>query len=168
MITNAEQRFMQQQGFPVEGPAVLIAHFRALRFQPLVVASLVLLAIILQSRVLFFLLAAVLAWSVALPQWNPFERLFDWLIGRARGLAPLGPAPGPRRFAQGMASAFMLCAGLALSLHRQVPAYVFEGFLVVALVALLAGKFCLGSYIYHVLHGRVRFANATCPWSHGG
>jgi hypothetical protein len=66
---------------------------------------------------------------------------------------------------QGMATAFMLVVGLALSFGWHATAYVFEGFLVVAFAALLGGKFCAGAYIYHVLRGRADFANATCPWS---
>jgi hypothetical protein len=43
-----------------------------------------------------------------------------------------------------------------------VAAWVFEAFLAVALIA---GRFCMGSYIFHILQGRRDFANSTCPWS---
>jgi hypothetical protein len=167
MATTAEQRFMQQQGFGQEEPGKLHAHFRALLLQPAIVGPTMVIAIILQSRVLFFLLAVVLVWNVAFPQLNPFERFYDWAIGRPKGQARLEPAPGPRRFAQGMAAIFMLAAGLALSFGWRTTAYVFEVFLVVAFTALLGGKFCLGAYIYHLLRGRADFAHATCPWSQG-
>jgi hypothetical protein len=36
---------------------------------------------------------------------------------------------------------------------------------VVALGALVLGRFCLGSYLYHVLRGETTFANRTLPWS---
>jgi hypothetical protein len=163
--TTAEERFMLQQGFPAGEPQQLRWHFRALLFQPSIVGPAMLIAIILQSRVLFFALAAVLAWNVIFPQWNPFERFYDWAIGRRRGSLKLEPAPGPRRFAQGTAAAFMLATGVALSFGWRTTAYVFEVFLVVAFTALLAGRFCLGAYIYQLLRGRAGFANATCPWS---
>lgn len=156
---------MQQQGFRQEEAGGLHAHVRALSFQPCIVGPTMVIAIILQSRGLFFLLTAVLAWNVTFPRWNPFERFYDWAIGRRRGQARLEPAPLPRRFAQGMAAAFMLVAGLALSFGWRTTAYVFEAFLVVAFTALLGGKFCLGAYVYHLLRGRTDFANATCPWS---
>ncbi len=167
MMTTAEQRFMRQQGFEQEEAGRLHAHFRSLLFQPSLVGPTMVIAIILQSRALFFVLAAILVWNVALPQWNPFERFYDWAIGRKKGQARLQSAPGPRRFAQGMAAAFMLAAGLALSFGWQTTAYVFEIFLVVAFTALLGGKFCLGAYLYHLLRGRADFAAATCPWSKG-
>ena len=165
MARSAEEKFMQQQGFTAEEPPRLVPHFRALRFQPSIVGPLMLLAVIFQLRVLFFALAAVLAWNAAFPQWNPFERFYDWVIGRRRGLPSLPPAPGPRRFAQGMAAFFMLAAGTAISLGWPITAYVFEAMLIVAFLALLGGKFCLGAYVYQVLRGQASLANATCPWS---
>ena len=165
MPSTAEERFMQQQGFAPEEPARLRWHSRALLFQPWIVGPSVLVAVLLQSRVLFFVLATVLAWNTVLPRLNPFERFYDWAIGRRRGLPKLEPAPAPRRFMQGMASALMLIAVLALSFGWRTTAYLFEGFVLLALAALLGGKFCLGAYIYHVLRGRADFAKATCPWS---
>ena len=166
MARTVEERFMQQQGFVGEAPVRLAPHFRALRFQPSIVGPLMLVAVVFQLRMVFFALAAVLAWNVAFPQWNPFERFYDRAIGRRHGLAALEPAPGPRRFAQAMAAAFMLASGIAIALGWRVTAYIFEAMLIVAFTALLGGKFCLGAYIYQVLHGRTSLANATCPWSH--
>jgi hypothetical protein len=64
-----------------------------------------------------------------------------------------------------MAAAFSLGAGLALLAGRAPLAWVLQAFLVVAFVALLFGKFCLGAYVYHLLRGRTTFANSTLPWA---
>lgn len=165
MARTLEEKFMQQQGFGAEEPARLNPHFRALLLQPAIVGPLMLVAVILRLRLLFFALAAVLLWNVLFPQWNPFERFYDAVIGRRRGLPPLAPAPAPRRFAQGMAAVFMIAAGVAISLGWRTTAYVFEAFLIVAFTALLGGKFCLGAYVCQVLRGKAALANATCPWS---
>jgi hypothetical protein len=159
------ERVIQQQGSAPEEPAILRWHFRALLFQPAIVGPSVVVATSLQARMLFFVLAALLAWNTVFPRWNPFERFYDWAVGRRRGLPRLEPAPVPRCFMQGMATAFMLVVGLALSLGWRTTAYVFEGFLIAAFAALRDGKFCAGAYIRRVLRGRVDFANATCPWS---
>ena len=37
----------------------------------------------------------------------------------------------------------------------------------VAFSLLLFGKFCLGAYVFHLLKGRVAFANSTLPWARG-
>jgi hypothetical protein len=46
----------------------------------------------------------------------------------------------------------------------QILAWIFESLLVVALSSLIFGKFCLGSYVYHLIKGKVAFANRTLPW----
>ena len=86
-------------------------------------------------------------------------------IERPRGRPLLTQAPGPRRFAQGMAATFMLAAALTLLQGWRTASYVFQGLLVVAFAALLFGKFCLGAYVYLLLKGNVALANGTCPWS---
>ena len=104
VVTN----FMKQQGFAEEPADACQMRFGALYFQPRIVFPMVLLATVLQSAVLFLLLAAVLAWNVAVPRLNPFERAYNrWIAGRRGGLV-LTPAPAPRRFAQAVAAVLML------------------------------------------------------------
>jgi hypothetical protein len=158
------RNFMKQQGFVEEPDNVCDMHFSGLYFQPRIVGLLVVVAILLSSAKLFFVLSAVLWWSVALPKWNPFEALYNRALALPRRRPPLSPAPPARRFAQGMAAAFMLVAGLALLQGWMMTARVLEAFLVMALAALLFGKFCLGAYIFQLLRGRVAFANSTLPW----
>jgi hypothetical protein len=165
MISPTIRNFMKQQGFAEEADSICDMHFSGLYFQPRIMGSLVVLAIILQNPIFFFVLSAVLCWNVAFPKWNPFETFYNRVIAIPRGKPTLSPAPPPRAFAQGMAAAFMLFAGLALLSGWMIAAYVLEAFLVIAFAALLFGKFCLGAYIYHLLRGKVAFANATLPWA---
>lgn len=157
---------MRQQGFVDEADPICDMHFSGLYFQPGIMALLVVAAILLQSPIFFFVLSAVLWWNVAIRKWNPFEVFYNRVVAAPRGKPRLTPAPAPRAFAQGMAASFLLLAGLSLLLGWTVAAYVLEAFLVVAFAALLFGKFCLGAYVYHLLRGRVAFANATLPWAH--
>ncbi len=163
---------MKQQGFAEEPPDACNMHFTGLYFQPRIVGSLVVAGIILHasnltlfSSVLFFALSALLWWNVLLPALNPFEQIYNRAIAAPRGNTTLEPAPGPRRFAQGMAAAFMLVAGVALLQGWTITAWIFEAFLVAAFSALLFGRFCLGAYIYHLLRGEFSFANSTLPWA---
>lgn len=164
MSSPAVRNFMMQQGFREEADSACDMHFSGLYFQPRIVGPLVLVAIVLRSPVLFLALSAVIWWN-ALTKWNPFELFYNRVIARPRGRLALGPAPPARRFAQGMAAAFMLIAGVALLAGWLVTAWIFEAFLVAAFAALLFGKFCLGAYVYHVLRGQSSFANATLPWA---
>src|SRR6266852_3007922 len=161
MSSQVVKNFMKQQGFAEEADSSCDMHFAGLYFQPRIVAPLVVLAIVLQSQVFFFALSAVLWWNVIFPKWNPFEIFYNRMFAAPKGRPTLSPAPAGRTFAQGMAAAFMLFAGLALMAGWMVAAYVLEAFLVIAFAALLFGKFCMGAYVYHLLRGRGAFANST-------
>lgn len=166
MAAIAKVHFVRQQGFPEAGGPSCPAHFSALMFQPRVVGVIVLVALLSQSWALFLALAAVLFWNVAVPTRNPFDLFYNRYMAEPEGLPRLDTAPAPRRFAQGMAGTFMSAIGLCLLAGWQTAAFVIEGMLVVALAALVLGRFCLGSYIYHLIRGRVAFANQTLPWAH--
>ena len=140
-------------------------HFSGLSFQPWIVGPSVVAAILLRSPSLFLALSVVLSWSAFLPRWNPFELFCNSVVAARRGKPQLAPAPPARRFAQGMAAEFMLFAALALLAGWTMAAWILEAFLVIAVSALTFVKFCLGAYVYHLLRGKVRFANATLPWA---
>jgi len=161
VVTN----FMRQQGFPDEPPDACNMRFEGLYFQPRLVFPLVLVGMLFQSGPFFLLLSAILWWNALVPAANPFEAIYNRFVAPRRGTGLLTPAPMPRRFAQGMAAAFLLGAGVALLAGRSLVSWVLQGFLVVAFSALLFGKFCLGAYVYHLLKGRVAFANSTLPWA---
>lgn len=166
MISPVVRNFMKQQGFVEEADSVCDMHFSGLYFQPRIMAPLVVVAILLQNPAFFFALSAVLWWNVVFRKWNPFEIFYNRVIAAPRGKPLLSPAPAPRAFAQGMAASFLLLTGLSLLSGWMVAAYIPEAFVVVAFAALLFGKFCLGAYVYHLLRGRVAFANSTLPWAH--
>jgi len=163
---DPERNFILQQGLEDPGPQGSHRRFEALLFQPRLIGLTVLVGITLQSSAIFLGLWAVLWWSALLPQLNPFDALYNLTLGTRPGALRLGPAPAPRRFAQGMAGTFALAIGVMLQLEWFITAYVLGGFLGAAIVALVFGRFCLGSYIYHLLRGEAEFAGKTLPWSH--
>src|SRR6266550_3071457 len=163
MARSAVRNFMKQQGLTQEPPDRAALRFKGLQFQPTIVGSMMLVAIVTQWPAIFLLVSALLWLNVLVPAANPFEQVYNRVVARRRGRPPLTPAPG--RFAQGMAAVFMLAAGLTLLQGWRTASYVFQGLLAVAFAALLLGKFCLGAYVYHLLKGNVALANGTCPWS---
>jgi hypothetical protein len=165
MSEIAKRQFVRQQGFGDASAASCAYQYSALMFQPRLLAGIVLLAVLLQSAPMFLVLAAILWWNVLAARHNPFDALYNRAIAAARHLAPLTPAPAPRRFAQGMAGTILGGAGLAILAGWPRLAWILEGLVVVALGALVLGRFCLGSYLYHVLRGETSFANRTLPWS---
>ncbi len=163
---DPERNFILQQGLEETETQDTHPRFESLLFQPRLIGLVVLIGIILQSPGVFLGLWAVLWWSALLPHLNPFDALYNLTLGARPGAIRLGPAPAPRRFAQGMAGTFALAIGVMLRLGWFVTAYVLEGFLGAAIVALIFGRFCLGSYLYHLFSGKADFAGKTLPWSH--
>jgi len=165
-MQDSERNFILQQGLGEPEPQATHGRYHALLFQPRLIGLVVLVGIVLQSPAVFLGLWAVLWWNALLPRLNPFDALYNLTLGARPGAIRLGPAPPPRRFAQGMAGTFALAIGAMLRLEWFTTAYVLEVFLGIAIVALVFGRFCLGSYIYHLLRGETEFAGKTLPWSH--
>ena len=168
MQNSAKLNFVLQQGVPNVRADGCDLRYSALMFQPRMVGITVLIALILQAWDLFLALSIILWWNVCLPKLNPFDHIYNHFIARPRGLPRLDSAPAPRRFAQGMAATFMLGTALSLMFGWRWAAWIIEAFLVLALALLNFGRFCLGSYIYHLFRGNARFANDTLPWSRQG
>jgi hypothetical protein len=152
MAGVTKTHFVKDQGFPVSDAGSCDLQYPALMFQPRLIGIIVAVGMITQSPVVFLTMAVLLAWNVLVPRWNPFDALYAILVARPRGLSMPGPAPAPRRFAQGMAATFMLGIGLSLLGGYTVLAVVLEILLAAALLALIVGRFCLGSYVYHLIY----------------
>ena len=142
-------RFIRQQGFLEPNPPT--CWYSALMLQPRIIGGLVALGVLLQSPWLFLSLSAVLWWSALVPAFNPFDALHNYLVAYPRGLPLLGAAPAPRRFAQGVAASLSLAIAAALARGAAATAWTLESLFVLALIALIFGRFCVGSYLYHVL-----------------
>lgn len=162
---SAELNFVRQQGFRDASTSSCGYQYPALMVQPRVLGVLILAGVFLQYGPFFLALGALLWWNAVVPRLNPFDWLANQLVAKRKGSPALGPAPAPRRFAQGMAGSFLLGIGGALLSGPAVVAAALEGLLLAALGALVFGRFCLGSYVFHLLRGQVGFAQRTLPWS---
>lgn len=153
-MSEAQVNFVRQQGFTDASVRTCDFQYPALMFQPRVIGALALVGVMLQAPWLFLALSAVLWWNVAVPTLNPFDRLYDTLVGARRGLPPLPPAPAPRRFSQAIAASFTVVIGASLLAGWTVVAWIF-------------GRFCLGSYVFLLLARNGKLARRTLPWSRG-
>ena len=167
MTPNADRNFILQQGLEAPALASCSATSSALLFQPRLIGVIAVLGTVSQAPAVFAVLATLLWLSALLPRLNPFELVYRQTLGRGSGAVGLGPAPMPRRFAQGMAAAMATGIAAALLAELRTTAWVLEALLLLAIVALIFGRFCLGSFVYHLLRGRISFALATLPWRHG-
>ena len=129
------------------------------------IGILVLVGVVLQAGPYFLALSALLWWNAILPEFNPFDALYNNLVAEPKGSPRLTSAPAPRRFAQGMAGTFMLAIGLSLLFGWSAVAWTLQALLLIALGALIFGRFCLGSYLFLIFTGQGSFANKTLPWT---
>lgn len=165
MREAVKRNFILQQGFEEPAPAVCPRQYSSLLFQPRIVFVWLIAGILFQSPVLFGALCALLWWSALFPKLSPFDALYNLTLGRRPGAIRLGPAPAPRRIAQTMAGAFALVTALLIHAGYNLAAYVIEAVFLAAVLALTIGGFCLGSFVYHLLCGRGKFARETLPWA---
>jgi hypothetical protein len=161
---DSRRNFILQQGLDTPAQESCALRFSALMFQPRMVGSIILLAVILQSPAVFLVLGGILWWNVLIPRLNPFDMVYNRTLADRPGAVRLEPAPLPRRFAQGMAGSFALSIGVLLLLRLGTAALVLQVLLLSALAALIFGRFCLGSFLFHLLRGRSEFAIGTLPW----
>jgi hypothetical protein len=146
--------FIRGQGFLDIEKASTAGCYKALMFQPRLIGLLAAAGILLQSASLFLALAAILWWNALLPGLNLFDALYNALFAAPPGLPRLGPAPAPRRFAQALASTFMLLTGIALLQGWSTLASMTEALIAVVLLDLLFRRSCLGSALFNLLRRR--------------
>jgi Domain of unknown function (DUF4395) len=164
-MRESQFRFIRQQGFAATPSDNHL--YSALMFQPRIIGFLVVLGIVYQSSWLFLVLSAVLWWNALVPAHNIFDAIYNQAVADPRGLPRLGAAPAPRRFAQGMAGTFALAISVALVLGATTAAWLGEGLFSVALMLLIFGRFCVGSYVFHVLQQSLSMKRQSLP-THAG
>lgn len=165
MTRSRRVDFVRQQGFRDASASSCARRYDGLMFQPRLIGVLLLAAILLQEAWLFLVLGIVLLWGALLPRRNLFDALYNALLSGRRDRPELRSAPGPRRFAQGLAGSLMLVVAAALPAGWRGIAWGVQGFLAAAVAALVFGKFCLGSFLFHHLRGEGGFARRTAPWA---
>lgn len=165
MAADARVNFVRQQGFRDASVHACEFRYPALMLQPRLVGILLVAGIVLHEAWFFFGLGAVLVWCALVPRLNPFDALYNAVASGRDDWPTLPPAPGPRRFAQGLAGTLMVVIGGAQlsGLHWVVAGL--EVFLLAAVGVLVFGKFCLGSFLFLHLTGESRFARRTVPWA---
>ena len=148
-MRDSRVRFIRMQGFTT--PQVDEELYSALMLQPRIVGATVALGLVVQSPWLFLALSAALLWSALVPLRNPFDAIYNRAVAGPRGLAPLGTAPAPRRFAMGMAGTVALTIGIALLAGAAITAWVFEGLFAVAALQVVFGDICGAANLFHML-----------------
>jgi hypothetical protein len=145
-MRDSQIRFMCQLGY--RAPRVDNGWYGALMFQPRMIGVVVAIGTALANPWVFLALSSVLWWSTIVPQRNVFDAIYNRLVLRARGLAPVPPAPAPRRFAQAMAATAACVTAAALLEHALVAAWLVEALFALGVVAAVFRDFCGAAVVY--------------------
>jgi Domain of unknown function (DUF4395) len=156
-MRQSQADFIRQQGFVIQDR--LDGLYPALMFQPRVIGAIVAYGIARQSPWAFLMLSTVVWWSALVPTQNPFDAFLRRVIVNSRRLRALSVAPPPRRFAQGTAATLAMAIGVARLSRASGAAWLLEGMFAGALIAVIFGRFCVGSHLYHRIWSRSR---ASC------
>jgi len=159
--------FIVQQGSPVPDGASCDARYGSLLLQPRLVLGWTVIALLLGSAPLFAALGALLCFCAAVPEMNPFEALYNAVLARRRGGVRLTPAPAPRRFSQLLGGALSLTVACLYVFGHSGAARIVGVVFLAFVVSLAVAGFCFGSFVYHLLRGRWRFAWRSAPWGPG-
>lgn len=167
-MADTRTNFVLQQGFRNADRHECQLRYPALMFQPRIALGLVLLGVVLQEAWYWAALSTLLAWSAVFPGSNPFDAVWNAFLAGREGRRRLPPAPAPRRFAQGLAAGLTFVVAASLFTGWSSVAWAVQAFLVLAVSALVFGRFCLGSYLFLHLRGEHGYARRTAPWGEGG
>ena len=157
--------FVRQQGFQEATAQDCGVRFGALMWQPRVILLLAVLGLLFETGWYWVGLSLVLWWGALRPRHNLFDLAYNALVARRRGLPEVPSARGPRRLSMALAGALSMGVGIAMLQGRAQLAWHITGLLFLAIVLLVFGRFCLGSYIFHLVTGRAAYAHRTLPWS---
>jgi hypothetical protein len=156
-MRNSKIQFIHSQGYL--DPHADDQLYSALMLQPRIVGGVTVIGVLLQTPWLFLALSAALGWSAFVPTRSLFDAIYNYVVARPRGLAPLAAAPAPRRFAGALAATLTFVIGVALLTGARSTAWALQALLAAAVAAVVVGRTCAAADLYNVLRRR---------WSSGG
>lgn len=125
----------------------------ALRVNQAFIILLVVLGYLLNLPILIMFVAAVMLIGTLVPQAALFQQFYRQVL-RPAGLLrpdPHNEDPAPHRFAQGLGSAFLISASLALVVGASGLGWVLAAIVAVLAAANLFFGFCAGCFVYFQL-----------------
>ncbi len=156
------RRRLEAQGFLGLDDVALAEIGPWLRWSPVLCAVFMATGTILASPLVLWALAAIALVGAILPA-HPFDVVYNHVVRHLTGTRPL-PHHGPqRRFACGVAAAWLTGTGLAFHGGAAALGYVLGGTLTVVAAIVGATHFCIPSLVYNKLFRPRPTAGASVP-----
>jgi hypothetical protein len=124
-----------------------------LRWSPVFCTIVMATGTILASPWVLWGLAVTAALGTILPS-HPFDYVYNLGVRRLTGTPPLPSNGAPRRFACGVATAWLLATGAAFAADLPALGYVLGGVLTAVAALVAVTHFCIPSLIYGLIFGR--------------
>ena len=147
------RRRLETQGFSCLDEGLIQEVQPWIRLAPALCTTVMALGTIFASPALLWTLGGIAALGTAFPH-HPFDLLYNQLIRRFTGTRPLPPNGAPRRFACGLAAAWLLATGLAFHAGAMSVGYVLGTLLTLTALLVTVSHVCIPSLIYQQLFGR--------------
>jgi hypothetical protein len=124
-----------------------------IRFTPSICTVLMGLGTGFASTTLLWILAPIAALGAIFTA-HPFDLIYNYGIRHLTGTQPLPKNGAPRRFACGLAAAWLVATALAFRAGAMLAGYILGGILTAVAFIVSVSHFCIPSLIYGLLFGR--------------
>ena len=153
MLSTTLRHRLDIQGYTCVDDATLARTQIWLRMSPALCATIAAIGTALASPPILWGLMVFAALGAILP-FHPFDLIYNLGIRHLTGTPPLPLNGAPRRFACGMASAWLLATGGLFYAGFDVAGYLLGGALVAVAALITASHICIPSLVYRTLFGR--------------
>ena len=153
MLNATARERLQTQGYVDIDDATLAEVEPWLRWSPSICTAIVIVGTVLASQ---WVLWALVPFAVlgALTSRHPFDYVYNLGVRRLTGTLPLPEHRAPRRFACGMAAAWITVTGAAFAAGAPAAGYALGGMLAAVATLVSVTHFCIPSTIYGLLFGK--------------
>ena len=146
---------LNKQGFGKLDDKAKSRYALPLRFTPAIGTTLIVIGLALQSPIWIGSMALVALSGALLPRGMLIDLIYNFGVRHLFGAPPLPPTPKPRQFSYLISMTFL--TGSALSFYFGLPVFgfVLGGMVVIGAAVLTTTLWCLGSWWYRLIFGRV-------------
>ena len=149
-VSDVIRRRLEAQGFCNLDDATLSELAPWLRWSPALCTVLMAAGTALNSPPLLWALGMTALFGAVLP-FHPFDLLYNYGVRHLTGTRPL-PHNGPqRRFACGVAAAWLAATGWAFHVRAELAGFILGGVLTLVAAIVSTTHFCIPSLVYNTL-----------------
>jgi hypothetical protein len=146
---------LNKQGFGKLDDNAKSRYALPLRFTPAVGTTLIMIGLVLQSPIWIGSMALVALSGALLPSGMLIDLIYNLGVRHLFGAPALPPTPKPRQFSYLLSTVFLASAALSFYYGLPVLGFILGGMVVIGATILTTTLWCLGSWWYRLIFGRV-------------